>query len=70
LEQLLGRAPNVIADHAQAELMFRLVGDSAVVRDALTAAVQGRVEVRERFARKRSDERREWTEDNGCGVHD
>jgi len=42
-----GRAPNVIADHAQAELMFRLVGDSAVVRDALTAAVQGRVEVRE-----------------------
>src|SRR6266478_8193163 len=42
-----GRAPNVIADYAQAELMFRLVGDSAVVRDALTAAVRGRVEVRE-----------------------
>jgi acetylornithine deacetylase len=42
-----GRAPNVIADNAQAELMFRLVGDSAVVRDALTALVRGRVEVRE-----------------------
>ncbi len=42
-----GRAPNVIADYAQAELMFRLVGDSAVVRDAVTAAVRGRVEVRE-----------------------
>jgi acetylornithine deacetylase len=42
-----GRAPNVIADHAQAELMFRLVGNSAVVRDALTAVVRGRVEVRE-----------------------
>ncbi|HLZ13992.1 MAG TPA: M20/M25/M40 family metallo-hydrolase [Candidatus Acidoferrum sp.] len=42
-----GRAPNVIADHAQAELMFRLVGNSAVVRDALAAVVRGRVEVRE-----------------------
>lgn len=42
-----GRAPNVIADHAQAELMFRLVGDSGVVRDALVRAVNGRVEVRE-----------------------
>ena len=42
-----GRAPNVIADNAQAELMFRLVGDSAVVRDRLTAAVRERVEVRE-----------------------
>ena len=42
-----GRAPNVIADYAQAELMFRLVGDSAVVRDALKAVVRERVEVRE-----------------------
>ncbi len=42
-----GRAPNVIADSAQAELMFRLVGDSAVVRDALLKAVRGRIEVRE-----------------------
>lgn len=42
-----GRAPNVIADSAQAELMFRLVGDSAVVRDALIKAARGRVEVRE-----------------------
>jgi acetylornithine deacetylase len=42
-----GRAPNVIADYAQAELMFRLVGDSAVVRDALTAVARGRLEVSE-----------------------
>ncbi len=42
-----GRAPNVIADYAQAELMFRLVGDSNVVRDALKAVVRGRVEVKE-----------------------
>src|SRR5262249_1096081 len=42
-----GRAPNVIADEAQAELMFRLVGDSAVVRNALNDATRGRVEVRE-----------------------
>jgi acetylornithine deacetylase len=42
-----GRAPNVIADYAQAELMFRLVGDSAVVRDALKAVLRERVEVRE-----------------------
>ncbi len=42
-----GRAPNVIADRAQAELMFRLVGDSSVVRDALLRAVDGRVEARE-----------------------
>jgi len=42
-----GHAPNVIADSAQAELMFRLVGDSAAVRDALMRAVRGRIEVRE-----------------------
>ena len=42
-----GRAPNVIADSAQAELMFRLVGDSAVVRDALLRSVRDRIEVRE-----------------------
>ena len=42
-----GHAPNVIADSAHAELMFRLVGDSNVVREALLRAVRGRVEVRE-----------------------
>ncbi|HET9804091.1 MAG TPA: M20/M25/M40 family metallo-hydrolase [Candidatus Acidoferrum sp.] len=42
-----GRAPNVIADSAHAELMFRLVGDSAVVRDALLRSVRDRIEVRE-----------------------
>ena len=42
-----GRAPNVIADHAQADLMFRLVGDAAPIREAVTAAVAGRAEARE-----------------------
>src|ERR1700736_1819576 len=42
-----GRAPNVVADDARAELMFRLVGDAAPVREAVQRAVAGRVEVRE-----------------------
>jgi len=42
-----GRAPNVIADHAQADLMFRLVGDAAPIRQGVTAAVAGRAEARE-----------------------
>ena len=42
-----GHAPNVIADRAQAELMFRLVGDSNVVRAALLRAVRGRVDAKE-----------------------
>jgi acetylornithine deacetylase len=42
-----GRAPNVVADEARAELMFRLVGDATPVREALQEAVAGRVEVRE-----------------------
>ncbi|HLZ91451.1 MAG TPA: M20/M25/M40 family metallo-hydrolase [Candidatus Acidoferrum sp.] len=42
-----GRAPNVVADEARAELMFRLVGDAAPVREAVQRAVAGRVELRE-----------------------
>jgi acetylornithine deacetylase len=42
-----GRAPNVVADEARAEIMFRLVGDGAPVREAVHEAVGGRVEVRE-----------------------
>ncbi len=42
-----GRAPNVVADEARAELMFRLVGDAAPVREAVHEAVAGRVEARE-----------------------
>ena len=42
-----GRAPNVVADEARAELMFRLVGDAAPVREAIQRAVAGRVEVHE-----------------------
>jgi acetylornithine deacetylase len=41
-----GRAPNVIADHAQAEVFIRLVDDGAATRQAVRQAVQG-IEVRE-----------------------
>ncbi len=40
-----GRAPNVIADAAEAHLLVRLVGPGAPVRAALTTAVAGRCEV-------------------------
>ncbi len=45
-----GRAPNVIADHAQAEIMFRLVGSAAPVREALAQELAGRAEAREQYA--------------------
>lgn len=36
-----GRAPNVIADHAEAEIMFRLVGNSAPLWSQIHAATKG-----------------------------
>jgi len=42
-----GRAPNVVADEAEAEIMFRTVGDPTPIRNAVLAAVAGRVEARE-----------------------
>jgi len=42
-----GRAPNVIADEAHAELFIRLVGDSASTRSALAEAVGSTAELRE-----------------------
>jgi acetylornithine deacetylase len=42
-----GRAPNVVADHAEAEVMFRTVGDPATLRQAVASAVAGRAEARE-----------------------
>lgn len=36
-----GRAPNVVADEAQAEILIRLVGDSASTKAALERAVAG-----------------------------
>ena len=42
-----GRAPNVVADEAEAEIMFRTVGDPAPIRSAVSRAVAGRVEARE-----------------------
>jgi acetylornithine deacetylase len=42
-----GRAPNVIADEARAEIAIRLVGDPEPVRRSIAAATNGRVELRE-----------------------
>ena len=42
-----GRAPNVIADEARAEILIRLVGDSAETKTALERAAAGRAELRE-----------------------
>jgi acetylornithine deacetylase len=42
-----GRAPNVIADSAQAEILVRLVGDAAPVSDAFARAVGTRAELNE-----------------------
>ncbi len=36
-----GRAPNVIPDHARAELLFRLVGPSAPLKEAIARATEG-----------------------------
>lgn len=40
-----GRAPNVIPDAAKAEIMIRLVGDAAPVREAFSRAVGNRAEL-------------------------
>ena len=42
-----GRAPNVIADEARADIMIRLVGDSTETKAALQRAAEGRAELRE-----------------------
>jgi acetylornithine deacetylase len=42
-----GRAPNVIADEARADIMIRLVGDSTETKAALAGAVKGLAELRE-----------------------
>jgi acetylornithine deacetylase len=42
-----GRAPNVIADAAKAEILVRMVGDSAPVREALARAVGNRADLKE-----------------------
>ena len=42
-----GRAPNVVADLAGAEIMFRTVGDPAEIREAVSKAAAGRAEARE-----------------------
>lgn len=40
-----GRAPNVIADHAEAQVLIRLVGPSEATRKAITAAAEGLAKV-------------------------
>jgi acetylornithine deacetylase len=42
-----GRAPNVVADEARAEILIRLVGDSAETKQALARAVEGRAQLLE-----------------------
>jgi acetylornithine deacetylase len=42
-----GRAPNVVADEARAEIMFRTVGDPAQLREGVASVVAGRAEARE-----------------------
>jgi acetylornithine deacetylase len=42
-----GRAPNVIADSAKAEILVRLVGDPGAIRQSFSAAVGDRVELKE-----------------------
>lgn len=41
-----GRAPNVIADRAEAHILVRLVGPAEEIREAIVRAVDGRCEVR------------------------
>lgn len=40
-----GRAPNVVADKAEAHILIRLVGPAQGIRDAIVRAVNGRCEV-------------------------
>jgi len=42
-----GRAPNVIADEAHADLMFRTVADPEPIRAAIRGVIDGRVEIEE-----------------------
>ena len=42
-----GRAPNVVADHAEAEVMFRTIGDPSGLRQAVASAAAGRAEAHE-----------------------
>ena len=42
-----GRAPNVIADDARAEVLIRLVDDGQASRDAVHAAAAGRADIRD-----------------------
>jgi len=42
-----GHAPNVVADQARAEIMFRTVGNVSPIRAALPAAIAGRAQARE-----------------------
>jgi acetylornithine deacetylase len=45
-----GRAPNVVADHASAELFIRLVDDGAATCEAVRRAIAGAVDLREVLA--------------------
>jgi acetylornithine deacetylase len=42
-----GRAPNVISDHAKAEILIRLVDDGEAIKQGIREAAQGEVDVAE-----------------------
>jgi acetylornithine deacetylase len=42
-----GRAPNIVADTARAEILVRLVGDAACVRESFAAAIANRASLKE-----------------------
>src|SRR5260370_3900818 len=41
-----GRAPNVVADHAAAEIMLRTICDPSTIREAVSSSVARRAETR------------------------
>jgi len=60
MERLRRRAPNVIADYAQAELMFRWWVIRICAR-CVKAVVRGRVEVKEALCTEPNSNGKRWT---------
>ena len=62
-----GRAPNVIADAAKAEIMLRLVGDPAPIREAIIRAVGTRAQAdRDSFYSTDQVPQRRWIAHDRC----
>ncbi len=66
-----GRAPNVVADKAEAHILVRLVGPAKEIREAVVRAVKGRCEVSfSSGASVCADAGAGWLRDDGGEVHD